>query len=58
MIRGIKLESSVLVLVKNLLASATGGAMEIEFAAGFGMRMTGVIDAKTLAAIVVSLADA
>ena len=58
MIRGIELESSVLILVKSLLASATGGAMEIEFAAGFGMRMTGLIDAKTLAAIVGSLADA
>jgi transposase len=37
--------------------SAGGGAIEIEFAAGARMRITGAVDAATLKAAVVALAD-
>ena len=37
--------------------STNGGAIEIEFAAGVRMRITGAVDAVTLAAAVAALAD-
>jgi len=37
--------------------SASGGAIEIEFAAGVRMRITGAVDAVTLTAAVAALAD-
>jgi len=37
--------------------SASGGAIEIEFAAGVRMRITGAVDAATLKAAVAALAD-
>jgi transposase len=36
---------------------AVGGAIEIEFAIGARMRITGAVDAATLAAAVAALAD-
>ncbi|WP_407169187.1 IS66-like element accessory protein TnpA [Bradyrhizobium sp. ORS 111] len=39
------------------VASAAGGAIEIEFAAGARMRITGTVDAATLKAAVAALAD-
>ncbi|WP_420831384.1 IS66 family insertion sequence element accessory protein TnpB [Bradyrhizobium acaciae] len=36
---------------------AGGGAIEIEFAAGARMRITGVVDAATLKAVVAALAE-
>ena len=38
-------------------APAGGGAIEIEFAAGARMRITGTVDAATLKAAVAALAD-
>jgi transposase len=38
-------------------SSASGGAIEIEFAAGVRMRITGAVDAATLTAAVAALAD-
>jgi transposase len=38
-------------------APASGGAIEIEFAAGARMRITGTVDAATLKAAVAALAD-
>ncbi len=38
-------------------AMAVGGAIEIEFASGARMRVTGAVDAATLAAAVAALAD-
>jgi hypothetical protein len=37
--------------------SETCGAIEIEFAAGARMRITGAVDAATLTAVVVALTD-
>jgi len=37
--------------------SGTCGAIEIEFAAGARMRITGAVDAATLSAVVVALTD-
>jgi transposase len=39
------------------VGSAGGGAIEIEFAAGTRMRITGAVDAATLRAAVAALAD-
>jgi len=39
------------------VGSAGGGAIEIEFAAGARMRITGAVDAATLKAAVAALAD-
>jgi transposase len=39
------------------VGSACGGAIEIEFAAGTRMRITGAVDAATLKAAVAALAD-
>jgi transposase len=39
------------------VGSAGGGAIEIEFAAGARMRITGAVDAATLTAAVAALAD-
>ncbi len=39
------------------IGRAGGGAIEIEFAAGAGMRITGTVDAATLKAAVTALAD-
>jgi transposase len=36
---------------------AVGGAIEIEFASGTRMRITGAVDAATLTALVAALAD-
>jgi transposase len=36
---------------------ACGGAIEIEFAAGVRMRITGTVDTATLKAVVAALAD-
>ena len=38
-------------------ATASGGAIEIEFATGARMRITGAVDAATLTAAVAALAD-
>jgi transposase len=37
--------------------AAGGGSIEIEFAAGARMRITGAVDKATLAAVVAALAD-
>ncbi|WP_247333993.1 hypothetical protein [Bradyrhizobium sp. 147] len=37
--------------------SSSGGSIEIEFAAGARMRITGTVDAATLKAAVAALAD-
>jgi transposase len=37
--------------------ASSGGAIEIEFAAGVRMRITGAVDAATLKAVVAALAD-
>jgi transposase len=39
------------------VGSAGGGAIEIEFAAGARMRITGAVDAATLKVAVAALAD-
>ncbi|MCP1838476.1 hypothetical protein J2R78_001443 [Bradyrhizobium sp. USDA 4538] len=42
---------------RRLVQPAGGGAIEIEFAAGARMRITGSVDAATLKAAVAALAD-
>ena len=41
----------------STVGPAGGGAIEIEFAAGARMRITGAVDAATLKAAVAALAD-